>query len=125
MALKGEQLKGPILSSTIVTVAVYLSLATVTGPVGELFTLFALTMVFALLASLIKAITLVPVMAHTKNGLSEKQMNAHKEKPRKLSRFYRKILDWSLNHKLVTFGVAILLLVGSLFLIPSIASSSR
>lgn len=87
MALKGEQLKGgelirsatkemflPILSSTIVTVAVYLPLASVTGPVGELFMPFALTMVFALVASLIIAITLVPAMADTlfKKGLSKK-----------------------------------------------------
>lgn len=138
MALKGEQLKGgelirsatkemfiPILSSTIVTVAVYLPLASVTGPVGELFTPFALTMVFALVASLIIAITLVPAMADSlfKKGLSKKELKSHEEKPSKLSAFYRKSLDWSLNHKLITFGTAIVLLVGSLFLIPSIGVS--
>ncbi|MGE7768244.1 efflux RND transporter permease subunit [Peribacillus sp. NPDC096540] len=138
MALKGEQLKGgelirsatkemfiPILSSTIVTVAVYLPLASVTGPVGELFMPFAFTMVFALVASLIIAITLVPAMADSlfKNGLSEKELKSHEEKPSKLSGFYRKALNWSLNHKLITFGTAIVLLVGSLFLIPSIGVS--
>ncbi|MDQ0881010.1 efflux RND transporter permease subunit [Peribacillus sp. V2I11] len=138
MALKGEQLKGgelirsatkemfiPILSSTIVTVAVYLPLASVTGPVGELFMPFALTMVFALVASLIIAITLVPAMADSlfKKGLSKKELQSHEEKPSKLSAFYRKTLDWSLNHKLITFGTAIVLLVGSLFLIPSIGVS--
>ncbi|CAH0254081.1 efflux RND transporter permease subunit [Peribacillus simplex] len=138
MALKGEQLKGgdlirsatkemfiPILSSTIVTVAVYLPLASVTGPVGELFMPFALTMVFALVASLIIAITLVPAMADSlfKKGLSKKELKSHEEKPSKLSAFYRKALDWSLNHKLITFGTAIVLLVGSLFLIPSIGVS--
>ncbi|MFD9628930.1 efflux RND transporter permease subunit [Peribacillus muralis] len=138
MALKGEQLKGgelirsatkemfiPILSSTIVTVAVYLPLASVTGPVGELFMPFALTMVFALVASLIIAITLVPAMADSlfKNGLSEKELKSHEEKPSKLSGFYRRALNWSLSHKLITFGTAILLLVGSLFLIPSIGVS--
>ncbi|MEK4534045.1 efflux RND transporter permease subunit [Peribacillus sp. FSL K6-1552] len=138
MALKGEQLKGgelirsatkemfiPILSSTIVTVAVYLPLASVTGPVGELFMPFALTMVFALVASLIIAITLVPAMADSlfKNGLSEKELKSHEEKPSKLSGFYRKALNWSLSHKLITFGTAIVLLVGSLFLIPSIGVS--
>ncbi|SIS13881.1 hydrophobic/amphiphilic exporter-1, HAE1 family [Peribacillus simplex] len=138
MALKGEQLKGgelirsatkemfiPILSSTIVTVAVYLPLASVTGPVGELFMPFALTMVFALVASLIIAITLVPAMADSlfKKGLSKKELTSHEEKPSKLSAFYRKALDWSLNHKLITFGTAIVLLVGSLFLIPSIGVS--
>ncbi|MBT2669034.1 efflux RND transporter permease subunit [Bacillus sp. ISL-4] len=138
MALKGEQLKGgelirsatkemfiPILSSTIVTVAVYLPLASVTGPVGELFMPFALTMVFALVASLIIAITLVPAMADSlfKKGLSKKELKSHEEKPSKLSSFYRRALDWSLNHKLITFGTAIVLLVGSLFLIPSIGVS--
>lgn len=138
MALKGEQLKGgelirsatkemfiPILSSTIVTVAVYLPLASVTGPVGELFMPFALTMVFALVASLIIAITLVPAMADSlfKKGLSKKELKSHEEKPSKLSAFYRRALDWSLNHKLITFGTAIVLLVGSLFLIPSIGVS--
>ncbi|MFE3976414.1 MULTISPECIES: efflux RND transporter permease subunit [unclassified Peribacillus] len=138
MALKGEQLKGgdlirsatkemfiPILSSTIVTVAVYLPLASVTGAVGELFMPFALTMVFALVASLIIAITLVPAMADSlfKKGLSKKELKSHEEKPSKLSAFYRKALDWSLNHKLITFGTAIVLLVGSLFLIPSIGVS--
>ncbi|MGE7187209.1 efflux RND transporter permease subunit [Peribacillus sp. NPDC006672] len=138
MALKGEQLKGgelirsatkemfiPILSSTIVTIAVYLPLASVTGAVGELFMPFALTMVFALVASLIIAITLVPAMADSlfKNGLSKKELKSHEEKPSKLSGFYRKALNWSLNHKLITFGTAIVLLVGSLFLIPSIGVS--
>lgn len=138
MALKGEQLKGgelirsatkemfiPILSSTIVTVAVYLPLASVTGPVGELFMPFALTMVFALVASLIIAITLVPAIADSlfKKGLSKKELKSHEEKPSKLSSFYRRALDWSLNHKLITFGTAIVLLVGSLFLIPSIGVS--
>ncbi|MDM5219987.1 efflux RND transporter permease subunit [Peribacillus sp. NJ11] len=138
MALKGEQLTGgelirsatkemfiPILSSTIVTVAVYLPLASVTGPVGELFMPFALTMVFALVASLIIAITLVPAMADSlfKKGLSKKELKSHEEKPSKLSAFYRKALDWSLSHKLITFGTAIVLLVGSLFLIPSIGVS--
>ncbi|WP_285769491.1 efflux RND transporter permease subunit [Peribacillus sp. SI8-4] len=138
MALKGEKLKGgelirsatkemfiPILSSTIVTVAVYLPLASVTGPVGELFMPFALTMVFALVASLVIAITLVPAMADSlfKNGLSQKELKSHEEKPSKLSGFYRRALNWSLSHKLITFGTAIVLLIGSLFLIPSIGVS--
>ena len=138
MSLKDEPLKGgelirsatkemfiPILSSTIVTVAVYLPLASVTGAVGELFTPFALTMVFALVASLIIAITLVPAMADSlfKKGLSAKQRKAHEEKPSRLANSYRKMLNWTLNHKLITFGLAVVLLIGSLFLIPRIGVS--
>lgn len=140
MSLKGETLQGgelirsatkemfiPILSSTIVTVAVYLPLATVGGPVGELFTPFALTMVFALLASLLVAITIVPAMADVlfKNNPKSKKEHteAHKEKTSKLSNGYKKILNWSLNHKLITFVIALVLLVGSLFLVPKIGVS--
>lgn len=137
LSLSGEKLRGrelisaatremfvPIMSSTIVTIAVFLPLAFVSGMVGELFLPFALTMVFALLASLIVAITLVPALAHSlfRNGL-KKGKNSHSEKPGRMAAGYQKILDWSLSHKLITFGVAVLLLVGSLFLIKPIGVS--
>ncbi|MGE7613900.1 efflux RND transporter permease subunit [Paenibacillus sp. NPDC101420] len=136
LSLSGEKLKGrelisaatremfvPIMSSTIVTIAVFLPLALVSGMVGELFLPFALTMVFALLASLVVAITLVPAMAHSlfRNGLKGKK--THSEKPDRMSAGYQKILNWCLSHKLVTFGVAVLLLAGSLFLIKPIGVS--
>jgi HAE1 family hydrophobic/amphiphilic exporter-1 len=55
----------PILSSTLVTVAVFAPLVFVGGMVGELFLPFALTMAFALGASLLVAITVVPSLSHT------------------------------------------------------------
>ncbi len=54
----------PILSSTLVTVAVFAPLIFVGGMVGELFMPFALTMSFALGASLLVAITIVPALSH-------------------------------------------------------------
>ncbi|WP_211747407.1 efflux RND transporter permease subunit [Paenibacillus sp. Marseille-Q4541] len=129
LSLSGEKLKGreligaatremfvPIMSSTIVTIAVFLPLALVSGMVGELFMPFALTMVFALLASLVVAITIVPAMAHSlfRGGLKNKKN--HEEKPSRLSNGYTKILKWTLNHKLITVGAAVIILVGSLFL---------
>ncbi|PLR78171.1 Swarming motility protein SwrC [Bacillus sp. V3-13] len=137
MSLKGEKLKGkelireatkemfmPIMSSTIVTIAVFFPLALVNGMVGELFMPFALTIVFALLASLLVAITIVPMMAHSlfKKGINEKAHH-HAEKPGKLAGAYRKILEWALNHKWITSGIAVLMLVGSLFLVPVIGVS--
>ncbi|MEK4276720.1 efflux RND transporter permease subunit [Paenibacillus sp. FSL R7-0026] len=136
LTLKGEKLKGrelvreatremfvPILSSTIVTIAVFLPLALVSGMVGELFTPFALTMVFALLASLIVAITIVPMLAHTlfRGGLKNKQN--HEEKPGKMAEGYKRLLNWTLSHKLITVSIAVILLVGSLFLYPFIGAS--
>ncbi|UNK18135.1 efflux RND transporter permease subunit [Paenibacillus sp. N3/727] len=122
--LKGRELIGaatremftPILSSTIVTIAVFLPLVLVSGMVGELFIPFAMTMVFALLASLVVAVTLVPAMAHSMFRKGLKNKHNHDEKPGALARGYQSVLRWSLNHKLITFGIAIVLLVGSLFL---------
>ncbi|MEK4664862.1 efflux RND transporter permease subunit [Priestia sp. FSL H7-0729] len=136
LTLKGERLKGrelvreatremfiPILSSTIVTIAVFLPLALVSGMVGELFMPFALTMVFALLASLLVAITIVPMLAHTlfRKGLKNKQN--HEEKPGKMAEGYKRLLNWTLSHKLITVSIAVILLVGSLFLYPFIGAS--
>ncbi|WP_160032686.1 efflux RND transporter permease subunit [Paenibacillus sp. An7] len=136
LSLPGEKLKGreligaatremfvPIMSSTIVTIAVFLPLALVSGMVGELFMPFALTMVFALLASLVVAITIVPAMAHSlfRGGLKNKKNHEHK--PSRLAGGYTRILNWTLNHKLITVGAAVVLLVGSLFLTRFIGTS--
>jgi multidrug efflux pump subunit AcrB len=136
--LKGEKLTGralireatiemfkPILSSTLVTVAVFAPLMFVGGMVGELFMPFALTMAFALGASLIVAITIVPALSHflfKKKLYSEKTEGDHKEVG-KLANWYKGVLNWSLNHKIVTSLIAIVLLVGSLALTPLIGFS--
>ncbi|TYS69769.1 efflux RND transporter permease subunit [Sutcliffiella horikoshii] len=115
----------PILSSTLVTVAVFAPLIFVGGMVGELFMPFALTMTFALGASLIVAVTIVPAMSHflfKKKLYSEKTESGHKEVG-KLANWYKGVLNWSLNHKIITSILAIVLLVGSLGLTPLIGFS--
>ncbi|MHB0869898.1 MAG: efflux RND transporter permease subunit [Chloroflexota bacterium] len=52
----------PIAASTVTTVAVFLPLGLVGGIIGQAFRPFALTVTFALLASLLVALTLVPVL---------------------------------------------------------------
>lgn len=136
--LKGEPLTGralvreatiemfkPILSSTLVTVAVFAPLIFVGGMVGELFMPFALTMTFALGASLLVAITIVPAMSHflfKKKLYAEKTESNHKEQG-KLAGSYKKALEWTLNHKIITSLVSVALLVGSLMLTPLIGFS--
>ncbi|OWA36121.1 Swarming motility protein SwrC [Saccharibacillus sp. O16] len=135
MTLSTEKLRGrqlisaatremflPIMSSTIVTLAVFVPLAFVSGMVGELFMPFALTMVFALLASLLIAITLVPMLAHTLFRRGIKKKTSH-DKPGRMAEGYKRILNWSLSHKLITFLIAVALLVGSLFTIPYVGTS--
>ncbi|MCP1146535.1 efflux RND transporter permease subunit [Lysinibacillus endophyticus] len=138
MHLKEEKLRGrslireatiemfkPILASTIVTVAVFAPLMFVGGMVGELFMPFALTMTFALGASLLVAITIVPALSHflfRKKLYGEKTEKSHKEVG-KLALWYKGVLEKALNHKIITSLIAIILLAGSLALTPLIGFS--
>lgn len=134
MTLKSETLKGfqlikeataemfaPIVSSTIVTIAVFLPLGLIDGPVGELFLPFGLTIVFALLASLLVSITIVPMMAHLLLRKKSQHKNQHSRD--KKTSHYKRLLNWSLNHKVISFLIVNVLLVGSLFLLPMIGVS--
>ncbi|MBD8026776.1 efflux RND transporter permease subunit [Ureibacillus sp. Re31] len=138
MHLKNEKLHGralireatiemfkPILSSTLVTVAVFAPLIFVGGMVGELFMPFALTMTFALGASLLVAITIVPALSHflfRKKLYGEKTEKSHKEVG-KLALWYKGVLEKTLNHKVITSIIAIIILAGSLALTPLIGFS--
>lgn len=138
MHLKDEKLQGralireatiemfkPILSSTLVTIAVFAPLMFVGGMVGELFLPFALTMSFALLASLLVAITIVPALSHflfRKKIYGEKSASQHKEVG-KLAITYRGFLEKCLNHKWITSIIAVAMLAGSLMLTPLIGFS--
>jgi multidrug efflux pump subunit AcrB len=115
----------PIMSSTLVTVAVFAPLIFVGGMVGELFAPFALTMAFALGASLLVAITIVPALSHflfKKKLYSEKTEKSHKEVG-KLANWYKGFLNKTLNHKIIASILAIVLLAGSLALTPLIGFS--
>ncbi|PRI11133.1 efflux RND transporter permease subunit [Leucobacter massiliensis] len=58
-----RQVAGAITASTLTTVAVFLPIAFVSGIAGQLFRPFAVTVSIALLASLLVALTIVPVLA--------------------------------------------------------------
>lgn len=99
-----------ITSSTLTTVAVFAPLGLLQGMVGGYFRPFALTVGFALLSSLLVALTVVPLMAW---GLMK---NAKMKEPREsaMSRGYKRVLRWSLGHKAIVLIVSFLLFVGSL-----------
>ncbi|MFC0525096.1 efflux RND transporter permease subunit [Pontibacillus salicampi] len=135
MALPGETLEGkdliraatkemfmPILSSTIVTIAVFLPLGLVEGVVGQIFLPFALTVVFALLASLVVAVTIVPMMSHSLLK-KEHAVKGHQEGGGRLAKGYRSVLNSILNHKIISSIVAIGVLAGSIAMVPLVGVS--
>ncbi|MED3690752.1 efflux RND transporter permease subunit [Peribacillus butanolivorans] len=96
-----------ITASTLTTVAVFLPVALLNGGLQEFLLPFALTVTYSLLASLIVALTVVPLMSA---GLLKK---AKLPKHRPAKRF-TKLVTWSLNHKWMVLIVALLLFVGSI-----------
>src|SRR5690625_333825 len=58
------EVAGAITAATLATVIVFLPLGVVSGGAGELFRAFALTVAIAMLASLLVALTIVPVLAY-------------------------------------------------------------
>ncbi|MEC9428042.1 MAG: efflux RND transporter permease subunit [Pseudomonadota bacterium] len=63
-----KEVSGAIVASTLTTMAVFVPLIFVEGIAGQLFKDQALTVSFALAASLVVALTLIPAMAHKKKN---------------------------------------------------------
>ncbi|SFC71223.1 hydrophobic/amphiphilic exporter-1, HAE1 family [Bacillus sp. OV322] len=104
-----------VTSSTITTVVVFLPLGFVGGITGKFFLPFALTIVFSLLASLLVAVTIVPIMAKFAFKKIPKE-----EKEGALQRVYGRMISASLNHKIIILIVSILLLAGSFTIVPTL-----
>jgi heavy metal efflux system protein len=58
-----REVAAPVVSGTVIVLIVFSPLLTLTGLEGKLFTPVALTIVFAMLAALVLALTLVPILA--------------------------------------------------------------
>ncbi|QED47278.1 efflux RND transporter permease subunit [Cytobacillus dafuensis] len=109
-----KQVGVAITSSTLTTVAVFLPMSLLNGGLQEFLLPFALTVTYSLLASLIVALTVVPLMSA--GLLKNTKLPEHKPAVR-----FPKIVTWSLNHKWIVFSIAFLLFVGSIgtyFVIP-------
>jgi HAE1 family hydrophobic/amphiphilic exporter-1 len=101
----------------LTTVAVFLPLGFVQGLASEFFRPFALTVTFALLASLAVALIVVPVAATW--VLSKKQVG-HRDpsETTRLQRAYLPALKLALDHKAVILIVAVAIFVGTMAMTP-------
>jgi HAE1 family hydrophobic/amphiphilic exporter-1 len=129
-AVKGcGEVTAAIIASTLTTLAVFLPLVFVRGMSGVMYKQLAYVVGFALLCSLAVALTLVPLMAAkilrpTTLEATANETWGHKifrmsgQIFERMERDYKRLLHFALNHpKLVVF-TAVLMLAGSLGLIP-------
>ena len=103
-----RQVAGAVTSSTLTTVCVFVPIVFVEGITRQLFTDLALTMTYALLASLIVSLTLVPAMAS--GMLREEKHTSHKLMDR-LMVLYDKLINLALDHKIAVLAASMALLV--------------
>jgi len=122
-----REVASAITASTITTVAVFLPIVFVGDMVGELFRPFAMTVTIAMVASLLVALTIVPVLAYwfLRPGKELRDENGevidpeHQDAPpTPLQKMYRPILGWTLKHSAITVILAVVVLGGTLAAAP-------
>jgi hydrophobic/amphiphilic exporter-1 (mainly G- bacteria), HAE1 family len=107
-----------VASSTLTTVAVFLPIAFLTGIAGSFFRPFALTVVVALLASLVVAVTVVPLLASRLLPAVRAEGAERRLQYNWMQRVYVPVIRWATGHKLVTIVAAAAFFAASLALLP-------
>ena len=118
-----------ITASTLTTVAVFLPLALVGGQVGELFRPFAVTSSLALLASLVVALTIVPVLAFwflpeaDRSHVTALANAAGEPRRTPMQRLYLPSLAVAVRHPWVTVVIAVAMLGLSGAMVPKLQTN--
>jgi copper/silver efflux system protein len=109
----------PIFFSMAIIVLAFIPVFALTGQEGKLFHPLAFTKTFAMAGATILSVTLVPVLCTLLIGGT---VRGEERNPimRPLVWMYRPVLGWALRHRILTLGLALLVLVGALALVPRI-----
>ena len=119
-ALNGvKEIAAPITSATLATIVIFIPLIFVGGIMGQLFVPFAITITFALIASLLVALMVVPPLSNFPVSGKAKAQKGDTW----YQRVYSRMLKWSLTHRAATLAIAVVLFLGSFALIPIIGTA--
>jgi multidrug efflux pump subunit AcrB len=102
-----------ILASTVTTVVVFLPIGVIGGLIGAFFLPFGMAVTYALGASFLVAVTIVPLLAF----LFIRKEHLPEEKETTLQRGYTPILKWALKNKASTLAIAAMLFIASGYLL--------
>jgi HAE1 family hydrophobic/amphiphilic exporter-1 len=136
-AMDGTQEIGlAVLATTLSIVAVFLPIGFMGGIIGKFFHEFGITMVAAVLISMFVSFTLDPMLSSIwhdpeieKHGQHAAPVTLYDKTIGRvtgwfdrvqddLTELYQGTLRWSLKHKLATLGLALVVFVSSLFMVP-------
>ncbi len=121
-----REVAGAVTASTLTTVCVFLPIAFTRGFVGELFSSFAITVTIALLASLLVALTVIPVLAYwflKAPKYQEAPAQQAQQNMTLLERGYVPIVRWVTTHRLISILAALLIFFGSIALVPRLGTN--
>jgi HAE1 family hydrophobic/amphiphilic exporter-1 len=103
-----REVAGAITASTLTTVAVFLPLGFAGGFVSQFFLAFSLTVTFALLASLVVALTVVPVLAYFLVNRAKGAVDASGEPVNsRWVRLYDPAIRWVLRNRWTKIGTVL------------------
>ena len=100
----------PVAAGILIIITVFLPLLTLQGLEGKFFVPVAMTIVFALISSLVLSLTVIPVLS---SFLLKRVSHEDPWLPRKLLAAYEPTLAWALRRQVVVFIVAGAMLAGA------------
>ena len=120
-ALEGTKaVTASIVASTITTIVVYLPLALIEGMSGQLFKPLGFIIAFTMVASLISAMTIVPLAFYFYQP-KEKETAPLSRPLKKLTNAYEKLLRKSIYRKKTVFAITAILLIISILSVSGIS----
>jgi HAE1 family hydrophobic/amphiphilic exporter-1 len=121
-----------VIASTLTTVAVFLPIVFVEGITSIIFKELALTITFALLSSLVIALTVVPMLSSKILKITCSEKKKVKSRIKIFKAFdnifsnvegkYRSLLQKAIGHKLITIAVALVIFIGSIFAVVQVGA---
>ena len=106
-----------VLATTLSLVAIFVPVAFMGGIVGRFMKSFGLTMAFAIMVSLLVSFTLTPMLSARWLKVKKHGADAHASKDSKVFHavdlFYTRLLTWSMAHRWIVAGIAVLVLFSS------------
>lgn len=116
-----KEVARPVAFSFLIIVIVFLPLFSLGSTEGKWFKPLALTMIFALIGSLAVTLTVIPALGamFIKSGSGEEHENPL---VRAILRVYHPLLAWAMRGRWISIGVAALLMVAALAVLPRIGT---
>ncbi len=110
-----------VVATTATAVAVFLPIGLMGGVVGQFFKPFGITVSAAMIASTLVARTLSPVLAiYWLKPAASSSVRREGNKWAAFTQIYRNLLHWSLNHRSIVIGLAILSFIAGMAIVPLI-----